>query len=78
MLLLNVCGAKGHLGSDFHGDERGPLLLQDVGPQHWLLGLESPPRFWFLVEHIQRLEQATAYAILCLGRTHFLPLLGEE
>lgn len=59
MLLLNVCGARGRLGSDFHGDERGPLLLllQDVGPPRWSLGLESPPCFWFLAEHIQRLEQ---------------------
>lgn len=50
---------QGSFGSDFHGDERGPLLLllQDVGPPRWSLGLESPPCFWFLAEHIQRLEQ---------------------
>lgn len=62
ILLLNVCGARGRLGSDFHGDERGLLLLlllllQEMGPLHWSLGLEAPPCFWFLVEHIQRLEQ---------------------
>lgn len=58
--LLNLCGARGHLGSDCHRDERGALLLRDVRLLGWLLAF--PPRFWFLVEHTQRREQVPAQA----------------
>lgn len=36
--LLKLCGARGHLGSDCHRDEKGPLLLRDAGLLGWLLG----------------------------------------
>lgn len=52
---------QGSLGSDSRGDERGPLPLQDVGPQGRLLG--PPPRFCLLVEHGQKPEQASAQAL---------------